>query len=126
MRETKYWTWFIIAGAAIFFLLGLHMIVMHLDGILGWLNPAGGSPIEWQNVMARAKFAISSVLYVLLLGAALYHGLYGFRTVLFELNISGGGQRFINRLFWTVGLALFVYGSWAAVKFQMIAQAAQV
>ena len=28
------------------------------------------------------------ITYILLLGAALYHGLYGLRTILFELTLS--------------------------------------
>ena len=50
MRETGYWLWFIISGFIVFVLLGLHMMVMHLDGLLGIFNPAGGAAIAWENV----------------------------------------------------------------------------
>ena len=123
MRETKFWTWHILAGVIILLLLGLHMITMHLDGILGWFNPAGGDSIEWSNVLARAKMTLMAAVYTVLLAAALYHGLYGFRTILFELGLKTGAQKFINVVFWIFGTALFVYGTWAAFKFQMIAQA---
>ena len=33
MRETRYWTWHMLAGVVIFFLLGLHMLIMHLGGV---------------------------------------------------------------------------------------------
>ena len=121
MNETKSWTWFIIAGAMIFILLSLHMITMHLDGILGWFNPAGGKSVEWANVIARAKIITSAVMYILLLGTALYHGLYGLRTILIELNIGKSFEKAITRFLLIIGAGLFIYGAWAAVKFQVIA-----
>jgi succinate dehydrogenase/fumarate reductase cytochrome b subunit len=117
MKETKYWTWHMLAGVIILFLLGLHMITMHLNTILGLFNPFGGEAIEWANVAARGKLVIYA-----LLGIALYHGLYGFRTILFELGLRRGTQRFINVLFVIVGICFFVIGTWAAIKFQSVAQ----
>jgi len=120
MRETKLWTWHILAGLVILVLLGIHMITMHLDGVLGWFNPAGGEAIDWANLTARAKLFIYAALYIVLLAAALYHGLYGFRTILFELGPGQGVQTFISVLFWIMGIGLFVFGTWAALKFHII------
>jgi succinate dehydrogenase/fumarate reductase cytochrome b subunit len=106
------------------FLLGIHMITMHLDAILGWFNPVEGEAVDWGNVVARAKLAIYVVIYIALLAAALYHGLYGFRTILFELGMKRGAQSLINILFVVVGICLFVLGSWAAIKFHVLAQIA--
>ena len=66
MRDQKLWTWHIAAGAVILVLLGLHMTIMHLDGscILAGLNPAGGHPVDWENVVARGKSAFFTVTYV--------------------------------------------------------------
>ena len=88
MRDQKLWTWHLAAGVVILFLLGLHMTVMHLNVTipLKGLNPAGGHPIDWANVVARGKSAAFMLTYVILLGAALFHGLYGLRNILFELN----------------------------------------
>jgi len=116
MRDQKLWTWHVLAGVVILVLLGLHMVIMHLDTIVGVLNPAGGSPVDWGNVVARAQSAFFAVTYVLLLGAALFHGLYGLRNIVFELNPSAGLKRFIGVVLLLVGLSLFVYGSWAAIE----------
>ncbi|OQX92394.1 MAG: hypothetical protein B6D58_03135 [candidate division Zixibacteria bacterium 4484_95] len=124
MKETRYWTWHMLAGIVILFLLGIHMITMHLDAILGWFNPAGGEAVDWGNVVARAKMAIYAVIYIALLAAALYHGFYGFRTILFELGLKHGAQSIINILFVVMGICLFVLGSWVAIKFHVIAQIA--
>jgi succinate dehydrogenase hydrophobic anchor subunit len=119
MRETAFWTWHMLAGVLILILLSLHMIIMHLDIIIGWFLPMGGSPVSWENVFARSKSVFFVVIYTLLLGAGLYHGLYGFRTILFELSPPAGIKATINIAFWCVGLLLFCIGTYAniAVKF---------
>jgi len=124
MRETKYWTWHIFTGIIILILLGIHMITMHLDAILGWFNPADGEAIDWSNVTARASLLIYAILYIVLIAAALYHGLYGLRTILFELGLKPGAQKFINILFIVVGICLFAVGTWAAMNFHIISQTA--
>ena len=117
MRDQKLWTWHVLAGVVILVFLGLHMTTMHLETVLPLksLNPvAGKTPIDWQNVAARGKSAVFMVSYVVLLGAALFHGLYGLRNILFELNPVGWLRRTLGVLILLVGLGLFVFGTWAA------------
>jgi len=115
MRDQKLWTWHLAAGLVILVFLGLHMAIMHLNAILGVFNPAGGHPIDWQNVVARARSAGFAVSYVVLLGAALFHGLYGLRNILFELDPARWLKRTIGIVLLLGGLGLFVYGTWAAI-----------
>lgn len=116
MRETKWWAWHMIAGIVILFLLGLHMLITHTDDILGYFNVLGPShAIEWENVVARAQSLMFAAIYIALLGAALFHGLYGARTILFEMNLGAGARRFVNAFFWLAGLGIFIFGTWAAV-----------
>ena len=121
MRDRTLWTWHIGTGLVILVLLGLHMMVMHLDDSLGIFNPAGGHPIEWQNVLARMQSTFFTVTYVLLLGAALFHGLYGLRNILLELNPPRWLRSAVNVLSVLGGVALFSYGTWAAVAAQSLA-----
>lgn len=114
MRDQRWWTWHIAAGAIILVFLGLHMAIMHLDVILRIFNPHPGHPIEWANVVERAKSGFFMVTYIVLLGAALFHGLYGLRTMLFELNPGAGVKKSLTFLFVVGGLALFVFGAWTA------------
>jgi succinate dehydrogenase / fumarate reductase membrane anchor subunit len=114
MRQQRLWTWHLAAGVLILILLGLHMAVMHLDSLLGIFNPAGGHPIDWANVIARGQSLFFTVTYVILLGAALFHGLYGLRNILFELNPAPPLQRSLTWLLLLIGLGLFVFGTWAA------------
>ena len=117
MRHSRLWTWHILAGLVILVLLGLHMVIMHLDEILplAGLNPAGGEAIDWANVVARGKMAFFMVTYIILLGAALFHGLYGLNTIVAETNTASGLKRFTAAALTVLGVALFVVGTYAAI-----------
>lgn len=114
MSDQRWWTWHIGAGVVVLVFLGLHMAIMHLDALFGVFNPAGGHPIDWANVVARAKSVFFMVTYVILLGAALFHGLYGLRHILHELNPAPLLRRTINVVLLLGGLGLFGVGMWAA------------
>ena len=114
MRDQKLWTWHLAAGAIILFLLGLHMAIMHLDALLGIFNPAGGHPIDWANVVARGQSMAFTVTYILLLGAALFHGFYGLRNILFELDPAPPLKKALSWVLILVGVGLFIFGTWAA------------
>jgi len=115
MRETKLWTWHIATAAIILVLLTLHMIIMHLDDVLGAFNPSGGEAIAWANVLARSQMVFFVIIYTLLLAVALYHGLYGLRTILFELGLRRPLQKLVNVVFWIGGIGLFVLGTCATI-----------
>jgi succinate dehydrogenase hydrophobic anchor subunit len=115
MRDQALWTWHLIAGAVILVLLGMHMGIMHLNEIFAWFNRPETRAIDWVNVLARARMVGFAVSYVLLLAAALYHGLYGLRNILFELNPGSGAKTTISVIFVVGGLALFAFGTWAAI-----------
>ncbi len=121
MRETKLWTWHLLAGIAILILGGLHMITMHLDGIIGLFNPAGGAAIAWDNVVARAQTIFHTVLYIALLGVTLFHGFYGLRNIIFELGISKSVGTVVNAVLLLGGVVLFVFGTWAALASRAVA-----
>lgn len=114
MRDQQLWTWHVLSGIVILVFLGLHMAIMHLDVLLGIFNPAGNHPIEWANVVARAKMGFFTISYIVLLGAALFHGLYGLRNILFELGPGAGLKKGLNAVLTVGGVAIFVFGAWAA------------
>jgi succinate dehydrogenase hydrophobic anchor subunit len=112
MKETAYWTWFIIAAIVILVFAGLHMVIMHLSG-LGAYNPAGGAATDWGNVAFRSQNQFIAFTYIILLAAALYHGLYGLRTIVFELGPKKSFQDAFTVLLWIIGLILFGIGSYS-------------
>lgn len=123
MRETKYWTWHMAAGVVILFLLGLHMATMHLGGITTLFSPHGGEAVSKANSLFRDGKLFFTVTYILLLGVALYHGLYGLRTMLLELNWKPGAQRAVTVFLIVLGVGLFGLGTWAAIAAHTIALA---
>lgn len=114
MRDRTLWMWHLGAGLVILVLLGLHMAIMHLDTSLG-ITATGEEAIDWASVAERAQSLFFTVSYVVLLAAALYHGFFGLRHILFELNPRGGLRRAIDVSLVVLGLALFAFGTWAAI-----------
>ena len=123
MRETKYWTWHMAAGVAIFFLLGLHMLIMHLGGTTHLFAPNGGEATSKENSLYRDGSVFFLTTYILLLGVALYHGLYGLRTILFELTLKPAAEKAVSLGLLIVGLGMFGLGAWAAFAAHAIALA---
>jgi succinate dehydrogenase / fumarate reductase membrane anchor subunit len=121
MRETKYWTWHMAAGVVILFLLGLHMLIMHLGGTTHLFAPYTGEAVSKENSLFRDGRLFFTVTYILLLGVALYHGLYGLRTILFELTLKRAVEKAITVVLLVVGLGLFGLGTWAALTVHSIA-----
>jgi succinate dehydrogenase hydrophobic anchor subunit len=121
MSDRKLWTWHILAGVVILVLLGLHMIIMHLDDLIGIFKSESGT-VSYDSVVLRGKTLFFTVSYILLLGAALFHGFYGLRNILFELSPSRGLKTAINAVLVLGGLGLFVFGTWAALASHQLAQ----
>ena len=134
MRDQKLWTWHIIAGGVILVFLGLHMLTMHMEGVIEirGLNPASVEqpgkaevhPIDWANVQARGVRALYMASYIVLLGAALFHGLYGLNNIIREANPAKWVQKAVTAVLLLVGVGLFVYGTWAAIVARAVARAA--
>ena len=123
MNGAKYWTWHMAAGAVILFLLGLHMLVMHVGGLTHLFAPYAGEAISIKNSIFRDSQLLFTVTYVLLLAVALYHGLYGLRTILLELTLQPAVERFITVALLVIGIGLFGLGTWAAVVAHNVALA---
>jgi len=114
MRHDRWWTVHLLCGLVVLVGLAVHMAAMHLDALLGVFNRPGTEAVAWVNVVDRAGRAHYLGLYVVLLAAALVHGLYGLRGVLAELHPPAGFMRGIGALLWVVGVGLFALGAWAA------------
>jgi succinate dehydrogenase / fumarate reductase membrane anchor subunit len=100
----------LISGAALIALLGLHMTVMHYQAIIGWLGGGHEDALAFASVVVRDRAATMRAIYLLLLGFALYHGLYGARGILQEIWYSPRAARVINAAVVVFGLVVFIYG----------------
>ena len=115
MKESGKWTLHIAAGVVILVLLGLHMLIMHMQTLLGWLGLGTEQVTSFEAVAHRGKQAFFMITYIVLLGAALYHGLYGLRNILLELIPGRGAQKGFGVLLTLVGLCFFALGTYAAI-----------
>lgn len=115
MRESKLWVYHLLAGAVILILLGIHMFIMHFDAILSSLGIGSGDPIASESVFARSKAVFFMITYIILLAAALYHGLYGLKNILMELTLAKKLEKLISGLLTLCGILFFAYGAYAAV-----------
>ena len=113
MRESRLWLLFWLCGPLLFFLLGIHLFFMHMEGILDFLGIKNGDVLEYTAVIQRAVDVNWVLLYLALLLLSLYHGLYGLRSVLLELSPR---ERVINRTLLAVGLLLFIGGAYVVIK----------
>ncbi|MBP1610375.1 MAG: hypothetical protein H6Q04_2610 [Acidobacteria bacterium] len=116
MNQTRYWSWHMVAGVIILVLLGLHMVTMHMGGLTGlFVADRTLESVAEPNSQARDALLSMTFMYVVLLGIALFHGLYGLRTILFELTLKPATEKVISALLLIAGLGLFVFGTWAAI-----------
>ncbi|MCL2877424.1 MAG: hypothetical protein FWF13_01435 [Acidobacteria bacterium] len=56
------------------------------------------------------------VVYIALLGTALFHGLYGLRSIFYELSLPKFLEKAVGKTLCIAGIALFIYGSYVAVQ----------
>lgn len=105
MKEVTLWTLHLLAALVVLVVGGYHMASTHLHGLLG-----GEDPLGWASVLQRSKSGLHFALYWLLLGAVLYHGLYGLRNLLAELGIKAG------RALVLIGLGAFLWGGYVLLR----------
>ncbi len=120
MRESKLWSWHIVTALIILVLLGVHMCIMHLGAVLSSVGIGSSEPVKAEQVFHRSGQLMFMVGYIVLLAAALFHGLYGLRSMLTELSLSKTFEKLIGTLCALAGIGLFIYGSYVAYAvFQM-------
>lgn len=109
MKETKYWTGHIFAGAALLVLLGFHFIYTHIAFLFGTEDN-----ITEGLSKSRDAQPVYLVFFIMLLGLGLYHGLYGLKNILSELITCEGCRKKLAILLTIVGILLFAFGSYSS------------
>lgn len=97
-----------LTGVIIIGLLGMHMVVLHLNSILGFFGLSGADPSSWATMIERSGQVVWVGVYIALLAVVLFHALYGLRGIIFELNPSPATERWISRSFVVVGVLVFI------------------
>ena len=110
MRNTRFWLLHLVSGVVIAVLLAIHMVVLHLNTIIGEAEPTG-----WASMIERSGQGVWVGVYIALLAFALYHAFYGLRNIIFEVTTSPRTMRVITWLFIIVGLGAFAWGTYVPV-----------
>lgn len=110
MRETRLWSLHLLVIPIIVILLGLHFAIMHYAPVFY------GTSVEearsFAAVVERGRSIAQFVLYILLLAAALYHGLYGLRGIIRELPLSPALGKIVDISIILFGLLIFGFGAY--------------
>ena len=112
MRTTRLNLLHMFTGVAIAALLGIHMVILHLDAVLGVFGVDATEPTSWQSMIERASQCIWVGIYIALLAVVLYHALYGLRGIILELNPSVRTGHIITWVLIIVGITAFIWGSY--------------
>jgi len=114
MKESTLWFLFIVMA-----LVMIIAIPIHLHNFSTLLRPLGAPGYEqalsWEFVRARAKDLFYTTTYIALLGAATYHGMYGVRSIVYELAVTKTYERLVSIVCLIAGAGLFVFGAYVAV-----------
>lgn len=106
MRESRFWLLHLLAGLALVFLLGVHLVLMHLGP---------GDPLVYERVARRAESPGWQLFYLIFLAFALYHGLYGLRGILLEVLAKKGRTGLLTGFLAALGILAFAFGAYVVV-----------
>jgi succinate dehydrogenase / fumarate reductase membrane anchor subunit len=106
MRENHLKILQYVTGIGIFFLVGLHLLLMHL---------ASGEPESWTSVAQRAASASWLAAYILILIFGIYHGLHGVRGLILEFSLPDRAVKVLNYSMVFIGIAVFGYAVYIPV-----------
>lgn len=115
MRNTYLWLLQLVTGVLIAVLLGIHMVLIHLDDILSFFGVDAAAPTSWESMIDRAGQGIWVSLYIALLAVGLYHGINGLRGIILEATPSAKTERIVTWVLTVFGIIIFIGGTWASV-----------
>lgn len=110
MRETRLWSLHILVIPIIAVLLGMHFALMHYAPVFYGMSVEKAR--EFGTMIERGRNVAQLVLYILLLAAGLYHGLYGLRGILRELPLTPKLVKIVDYGILLLGLATFGLGAY--------------
>jgi succinate dehydrogenase hydrophobic anchor subunit len=110
MRETRLWSLHLLAIPLIFVLLGMHFAIMHYAPVFYGMSVDKAR--EFGTMIERGKSIAQFSLYILLLIAGLYHGLYGLRGILRELPLTPALIKVVDVGILAFGLLIFALGTY--------------
>jgi succinate dehydrogenase hydrophobic anchor subunit len=108
MRETRLWSLHILVIPIIAVLLGMHFALMHYAPVFYGMSVEEAR--SYDVMIERGKSVAQLVIYILLLAAGLYHGLYGLRGIIRELPLTPALAKAVDIGILLFGLFIFALG----------------
>src|SRR3972149_3321627 len=105
MRETRLWSLHLLVIPIIAVLLGAHFAIMHYAPV--FYDVSVDESRSFETMIERGRSIAQLVLYILLLAAALYHGLYGLRGIIRALPLTPALGRIVDTSIILLGLFIF-------------------
>jgi succinate dehydrogenase hydrophobic anchor subunit len=115
MRNTYLWFLQLITGILIAVSLGIHMVIMHLDAILGFFGVDITEPTSWASMIERSRQTMWAVLYIALLAFVFYHALNGLRNIILELTPPARTERIVTRAIIAFGIIAFIWCAYVPI-----------
>ncbi len=112
MRKTYLWFAHLVTGVLIAVLLGIHMVMQHLDAILDFFGVDVTEATSYESMIDRASQGIWIGLYIALLAFGLYHGINGLRGIILETTSSAKTGRIVTWVLIVLGIIIFGWGTW--------------
>ena len=113
MRNTYLQFAQLITGILIAILLAIHMVIQHLDTVLGFFGIDARHATSWTSMIGRAKQGIWAFIYIALLIFTLYHALNGLRNIILELAPSARTEKVVTAIIIVIGVIFLTLGIWA-------------
>jgi succinate dehydrogenase / fumarate reductase membrane anchor subunit len=107
MKESTYWLLHFTAAMVMLIVMPIHLAIF--SSLIGTGYVEG---LKYENVILRARAQSLALMYIVFLIAALYHGMYGLRSMMLELSFSERLEKLISLLCLSIGAAAFVYGTY--------------
>ncbi len=112
MRKARFHLVHLLSAVVIAILLGIHMVIQHLDTILGFFGVDVTEATSWSVMIERSRQGTWTALYIALLAFVLYHALYGLRGIVLELTPSAKVEKAVTLGFIMAGVVVFIWASY--------------
>ena len=115
MRNAYIWLLQLVTGVLIAVFLGIHLVLQHLDAVLGFFGVDVADSTAWASMMGRANQGIFVALYIALLVVGLYHGINGLRNIILETTPSVKVKNIITWSFIVLGIGVFAWATYVPI-----------
>lgn len=103
-RGSRPWRFTAMTGVAVLALVTIHMVAHH------FVVESVGGLRSYEQIVAYISNPVIFVIEVIFLVFVTWHAMLGLRSVLFDLGLSAGARRFVNRGLTALGVLTVAYG----------------